>query len=143
MTRFKSNGGFTLIELLVVIAVLGILAAVAIPRLTGVTDRAQMSEYISAAGQIRSGMEMYYAENANEYPSDFSNNSNNWDDMNDTLDYIDLPDELGDAISDFSYEVYEVNEADYEYKITFTVDHVTTDNMVTITESDVETSTTS
>ena len=43
--RIFSGGedGFTLIELLVVIAVLGILAGIAIPRIAGVRDQADLS----------------------------------------------------------------------------------------------------
>lgn len=37
----KNKKGFTLIELIVVIAVLGILATIAIPKLTGYTDDAE------------------------------------------------------------------------------------------------------
>src|SRR6056297_2581577 len=71
---FKHEEGFTLIELLVVIAVLGILAAIAIPRLGGVTDKARNAEYQSTAGTIRSAMEMHYAEEGN-YPAD----TEDWD----------------------------------------------------------------
>ncbi len=65
MRRILAGGdkGFTLIELLVVIAVLGILAAIAIPRLGGVTDKARLSEAKSLAGSLRSAQEMYFAEN--------------------------------------------------------------------------------
>lgn len=48
--KLKNNKGFTLVELIVVIAVLGILAAIAVPRLSGVTkDAAEKADYIAAA----------------------------------------------------------------------------------------------
>jgi len=60
--------GFTLIELLVVIAVLGILAGIAIPRLTGVRDEAEKSALLSTGSTIRNSMEMFYAVEGS-YPS--------------------------------------------------------------------------
>lgn len=63
MKKFlRREEGFTLIELLVVVAVLGILAALAIPRLTGVTDRARLAEAEQAIGSMKTGVEMYFVE---------------------------------------------------------------------------------
>lgn len=68
---FGGDKGFTLIELLVVIAVLGILAAIAIPRLSGVTDRAKKSEATSALGSIKTALEIEQLEDEDgNYPAD-------------------------------------------------------------------------
>ncbi len=66
--RLVDDAGFTLIELLVVIAVLGILAGIAIPRLTGVTNKAKLSEAQSGLGSIKTALEMYDVEN-DAYPA--------------------------------------------------------------------------
>jgi type IV pilus assembly protein PilA len=43
LARIGKKKGFTLIELIVVIAILGILAAIAIPRFAGFTDKAKLA----------------------------------------------------------------------------------------------------
>jgi type IV pilus assembly protein PilA len=55
MNRFvqKSVKGFTLIELMIVIAIIGILAAVALPRYQDYTVRAKVSELILAAAPAK------------------------------------------------------------------------------------------
>jgi len=74
MRRIFSGGedGFTLIELLVVIAVLGILAAIAIPRMAGITDEAQEAAAEADLKNIQTGLEMYYTANDQDYPTSLS-----------------------------------------------------------------------
>ena len=54
--------GFTLVELLVVIIIIGILASVAIPIMSGMTKRAVASEAIVQLGLIRTAERTYYLE---------------------------------------------------------------------------------
>ncbi|KXS45969.1 MAG: general secretion pathway protein G [Candidatus Frackibacter sp. T328-2] len=67
----KREEGFTLIELMIVIAVLGILAGIAIPRFSGVQDKAEVAAVKSELKSIQTGLEMYNAENG-EYPGNLS-----------------------------------------------------------------------
>ena len=63
--------GFTLIELIVVIAILGILAAILIPRFGGFTDRARQTQAITDAKQIATAIDSLYSEKGNY--TDFDN----------------------------------------------------------------------
>ena len=57
--------GFTLIELLVVILIIGILAAIALPAFLGQRSKGQDADAKSAARNLVSAMESFYATNQN------------------------------------------------------------------------------
>jgi len=54
--------GFTLVELMIVILIVAILAAVAIPLMTGRLDAAKWSEARASMGTIATSVRTYYAE---------------------------------------------------------------------------------
>lgn len=64
-TRKQKKAGFTLVELMVVAIIVAILAAVAIPLMTGNKDRAMATEGQAGCTTIATQLRMYYAEKGN------------------------------------------------------------------------------
>ncbi len=60
----RKNGGFTLVELVIVIVVIGILAAVAIPKFFDFTTDANEAACKGALGGVRSATSNFYAYSA-------------------------------------------------------------------------------
>ena len=58
----KKRRGFMLLELIIVIAIVGILAAVAIPNLVGMTDEAKVAKIQADLSTIGTAVEIYYVK---------------------------------------------------------------------------------
>jgi type IV pilus assembly protein PilA len=63
--------GFTLIELMIVVAIIGILAAIAIPAYQDYTIRAQVSEGLTLASDIKAGVAEFMAQTGS-WPDDLA-----------------------------------------------------------------------
>lgn len=68
----KKRKGFMLLELIIVVAIIGILAAVAIPNLVGMTDEAKVAKIQSDLSTIATAMEVYHVKKGGTYPNDLS-----------------------------------------------------------------------
>ena len=70
MLRFhRKSKGFTLIELMIVVAIIGILAAIAIPKFADLIDRAKEAKTQGNLGALRSALSIYYGSWEGVWPS--------------------------------------------------------------------------
>ena len=70
MLRFhRKSKGFTLIELMIVVAIIGILAAIAIPRFANLIDRAREARTQGNLGSVRSAMAICYGATDGTWPA--------------------------------------------------------------------------
>jgi len=76
MDRFeKSAEGFTLIELMIVVAIIGILAAIAIPRFAQMLEKSREGQTHGNLNSIHSAATIYYADQKGVWPTTLSASS--------------------------------------------------------------------
>jgi type IV pilus assembly protein PilA len=63
----RNRKGFTLIELLIVVVIIGILAAIALPKFSETRQRAYVSAMQSDLRNLQTSQEMHYSAPATEY----------------------------------------------------------------------------
>ena len=69
----KSLKGFTLIELMIVVAIIGILAAVAIPKFADLVTKSKEASTKGSLGSVRSALSIYYGDLEGVYPDNLFN----------------------------------------------------------------------
>ena len=68
MTNVKK--GFTLIELMIVVAIIGILAAIAIPKFADLINKSKEGATKGSLSSVRSAIQVYYGDNEGWFPTD-------------------------------------------------------------------------
>jgi prepilin-type N-terminal cleavage/methylation domain-containing protein len=66
----KAKRGFTLIELMIVVAIIGILAAIAIPKFADLIRKSNEGATRGNLGAVRSALSIYYGDMEGQYPDD-------------------------------------------------------------------------
>lgn len=78
--------GLTLIELIIVVSIIGILAAIVIPRFSNANETARATALSSQLSTIRKSLELYRADHNGSYPTDAQLITNQWQALINTTD---------------------------------------------------------
>ena len=70
---FKAIKGFPLRELMIVVAIIGILAAIAIPKFANLVTKSKESAVKGSLGSLRSAVSIYYSDTEGVFPLDSTN----------------------------------------------------------------------
>ena len=74
MIRLKAKG-FTLIELMIVVAIIGILAAIAIPKFAQMLEKSREGSTKGNLGSIKSAASIYYGDTQGVWPTTLDSHS--------------------------------------------------------------------
>ena len=75
----RKNRAFTLIEILIVVIILGILAAIVVPRFANASKDAKKASLSSQLSAVRAQIQLYTIEHGDQRPPNF--NGANWTDL--------------------------------------------------------------
>jgi prepilin-type N-terminal cleavage/methylation domain-containing protein len=71
-TQRTSGLGFTLIELMVVVAIIGVIAAIAIPKFASLVRKSNEGATKGNLGALRSAISIYYGDLEGQFPGDMA-----------------------------------------------------------------------
>jgi prepilin-type N-terminal cleavage/methylation domain-containing protein len=72
----KKNSGFSLVELVIVIVILGIIAAIAIPRISSGSKNAGEAALRANLQSVRNAIDWFYGDHNNTFPSSVGDGTN-------------------------------------------------------------------
>ena len=75
MVRKNAKKGFTLIELMIVVAIIGILAAIAIPRFAQMLEKSREGATKGNLGSLKSASSIYYGDVQGVWPTTLNSQS--------------------------------------------------------------------